>query len=326
MQLSDCASRRVGRVCVGVVVFWAVILGFVQVAKTATITLQRSNSPRSDEQIIACEIRLDGTIEENDSKKLSQKLRLFELTEQPTLCLNSSGGSYEEGLIIAELIVNRRLSTAVDADATCLSACVIVFLSGNVSNEDSSIRPSRRLHVAGKLGFKEPYDEGLSAVKQLIALHPELIRKELIVEMSEHVPDKTFFINTVGQAIEYSVNVFGVRGPQEFSEVSSEMLCDICDNANQGNGHCVKGSRKIDINLDPYMQLSDVTSSFLNYGPEGGQRCVIAMARSAQGMVVQIRGAGKDAAFQRVFFYPWSAPLISLPLDEARFQSPAASH
>jgi hypothetical protein len=85
----------------------------------------------------------------------------------------------------------------------------------------------------------------------------------------------------------------------------------------RGNGHCVKGSRQIDINLDPNMQLSDVTSSFLNYGPEGGQRCVIAMARSAQGMVVQIRGAGKDAAFQRIFFYPWSAPLISLPLDTA---------
>jgi hypothetical protein len=229
-------------------------------------------------------------------------------------------------LIIAEFIVNRHVSTAVDAVANCLSACVIVFLAGNVSNGKSSIRPARRLHAAGKLGFKEPYDEGLSAVKQLIASHPELIHKELIVEMSKHEPDKAFFINTVGKAIEYAVNVIGIREPQDFSEVSSEMLCDICNNANQGNGHYVKKSRQIDVNFDSYNQLSDVTSSFLNYGPEGGRRCVIAMARSGQGMVVQIREAGKDAAFQRIFFYPWSAPLISLPLDQTRFQSPAASH
>ena len=51
---------------------------------TATITLlQGSNSLRSDKQIITCDIQLDGMIEENDSKVLLQKLRLFELTEQP---------------------------------------------------------------------------------------------------------------------------------------------------------------------------------------------------------------------------------------------------
>lgn len=120
MQVQDDASRWVRRLFAGVVVFW-VVVGFVQIGKAATITLERS--PPSDQLNITCEIRLNGIIEAHDSTKLTQVLRLFELTEQPTLCLNSSGGSYEEGLLIAEVIVNRHLPTAVDADGNCLSAC-----------------------------------------------------------------------------------------------------------------------------------------------------------------------------------------------------------
>src|SRR5215469_2646528 len=86
-----------------------------------------------------------------------------------TLCLNSPGGSYDEALKISEFVLNRHLSTAVEADASCLSACVIIFLAGNTSSA-GLIVPARRLNVAGKVGFFAPYYEGLSAVERLMAL------------------------------------------------------------------------------------------------------------------------------------------------------------
>ena len=57
------------------------------------------------------------------------------------------------------------------------------------------------------------------------------------------------------------------------------------------------------------MNVSHITVSFLNYGPEtGGQRCMVAMARAlgdqVKGMVFQITGAGNQASFQSIFSIP----------------------
>jgi hypothetical protein len=141
-----------------------------------------------------------------------------------------------------------------------------------------------------------------------------------MVDMFKFGQGKTFFLDTVGKAISYSVNVTGIREPQDFGDVSLEMLCDVCDNANHQNGHCVRESMQRDLSFGSYMNVSHITVSFLNYGPEtGGQRCMVAMARASgdqvRGMVFQITGAGNQASFQSIFFYPWSTPLILLPRD-----------
>ena len=62
-----------------------------------------------------------------------------------------------------------------------------------------------------------------------------------------------------------------------------------------------------DLSFGSYMNVSHITVSFLNYGPEtGGQRCMVAMARASgdqvKGMVFQITGAGNQASFQSIFF------------------------
>ena len=314
------APQSVRKSLVSLMVFWVVIFGSVPIAKTATVELGRPASSSSSKNTIDCNIRLSGTIEVGDLQKTLRKMRLFESTEAPTLCLDSPGGSYDEALIIAEFILNRHLSTAVEADGSCLSACVIIFLAGNISSA-GLIVPARRLNVAGKVGFFAPYYDGLSAVGGLMALgsgtlHPQSFPKTLMVDMFKFGQGKSFFIDTVGKAISYSVN----GNPRNFGDVSLEMLCDVCDNANHENGHCVKESLQRDLSFGSYMNVSHITVSFLNYGPEtGGQRCMVAMARAlgdqVKGMVFQITGAGNQASFQSIFFYPWSTSLISLPRD-----------
>jgi hypothetical protein len=269
------AAQSVRKSFVSLMVFWVVIIGFVPIAKTATVELGRPASSSSSQQTIDCDIRLGGTIEADDLQELLRKIRLFESTELPTLCLDSPGGSYDEALKIAEFILNRHLPTAVEADGSCLSACVIIFLAGNTSSA-GLIVPARRLNVAGKVGFFAPYYDGLSAVGGLMALgsgtlHPQFFPKTLIVDMVKSRQGESFFIDTVGKAIKYSVNVTDVREPQDFGDVSLKMLCDVCDNANHENGHCVKESVQRDLSFGSYMNVSHITVSFLNYGPENGR-------------------------------------------------------
>jgi len=117
-------------------------------------------------------------------------------------------------------------------------------------------------------GFFAPYYEGLSAVERLMALgsgtlHPQFFPKTLMVDMFKFGQGKSFFIDTVGKAISYSVNVTGIREPQDFGDVSLEMLCDVCDNANHQNGQCVRESMQRDLSFGSYMNVSHVTVSFL---------------------------------------------------------------
>ena len=79
-----------------------------------------------------CAFSLDGPITDGDSDKLSAAIsqsRLDEFDERThSICLKSNGGSYVEGLKIAKLIYNRVLSTVIEYDSECYSACAIIFM------------------------------------------------------------------------------------------------------------------------------------------------------------------------------------------------------
>ena len=47
------------------------------------------------------------------------------------LCLNSRGGSYEEGLAIAKFLTESTVGTALTPNAVCASACALVFMAGS---------------------------------------------------------------------------------------------------------------------------------------------------------------------------------------------------
>src|SRR5436853_5617165 len=105
-----------------------------------------------------CAFSLDGPIVNGDSNKLRNAIsrsRIDRYDERTfSICLKSNGGSYAEGLKVAELVFSRGLSTVIEYGSECYSACAIIFMAGVMPEQ---IGPMRKLSVGGVLGFHAPY-------------------------------------------------------------------------------------------------------------------------------------------------------------------------
>ncbi len=120
---------------------------------------------------IKCSIRLTGDIGEGDAYRLKSAISKLKDQRSIGLCLNSEGGSYEEGLLIAEMLLGKTTSdkklddifptvyTLIEANKKCFSACAIIFMSGHlyITAEFLGYSPRRYLHAKGRLGFHSPY-------------------------------------------------------------------------------------------------------------------------------------------------------------------------
>ncbi len=73
------------------------------------------------------------------------------------MSLNSDGGSFPEGLMLARLFNKRLVTTLVKRDARCLSACALAFMGGATSGAHGSMLLSRAVEVGGRLGFHAPF-------------------------------------------------------------------------------------------------------------------------------------------------------------------------
>ena len=76
-----------------------------------------------------------------------------------SVCLNSSGGNYDEALkLITILMKGTNVATVIDRGAQCISTCAFLFIVGNTQkSEDGELGPDRTLDVRGTLGFHAPY-------------------------------------------------------------------------------------------------------------------------------------------------------------------------
>ena len=130
------------------------------VAVLSTTTTAKRDDP-------VCNVRLSGPIVPGDNKKLESALdtvsprgNASDIDHRTTLCLNSPGGSYSEGLQIANFLLERRFRTMIEPNAICYSACALIFMTGNWTFEGQYF-PDRILHVTGQLGFHAPYIKGI---------------------------------------------------------------------------------------------------------------------------------------------------------------------
>jgi hypothetical protein len=229
-----------------------------------------------------CNLSLKGPIEIGDLKKVSVGLReldrefrrqladasLAELWSRrnPSLCLDSAGGSYPEGLRIAELLIapgdhlRTGVGTSIDAGSQCLSACALIFMAGQVFDRGGERLPSRVLDVRGKLGFHAPHvpvtaiPEKQYDREEIVAVHMAAVRSlaqaiklfsftigeqsssmgrrpwvrpTLLAEMLGHASNEVFLIDTVGKAGRWDIDLGGVRYP---TSLDSNKLKTACSN------------------------------------------------------------------------------------------------
>lgn len=101
-----------------------------------------------------CNYRLTGQVAQGDSEKL--KAIHNSQDDFATLCLNSEGGSFTEGLELAEFIRTSRIKTYLEPDSKCYSACALAFMSGAHTVYEVGVFPERNMHHTANLRFHRP--------------------------------------------------------------------------------------------------------------------------------------------------------------------------
>lgn len=90
-------------------------------------------------------IYIQGDIMENDGEAFRETIKLH--PEASIVSIVSIGGMVDEGLLIAEEIYNRGMTTYIPKDGVCYSMCSFIFLSGK----------EKIMHLDQRLGFHPPY-------------------------------------------------------------------------------------------------------------------------------------------------------------------------
>jgi hypothetical protein len=232
---------------------------------------------------VGCNLRLIGEIQNGDLATLVRnRVRLQKLLNErfqsdsgslaelwasrsPVLCLNSNGGSYIEGLKIAEFLLSKsesddfQMTTYVEAGSNCFSACALIFLAGKRIDRGGERMPARYVHVGGRVGFHAPYldpskmddkqyakteisqsyrmaVDGINRAIELFNYRIEggtginedgkpWVSGSLFVEMLSRGPNELFLIDTVGKAGRWGIGLLGIRS-MRFPGNSLQKTCE----------------------------------------------------------------------------------------------------
>lgn len=128
-------------------------------ANAADIQIGTRNGP--------CAVSIAGSIEQGDFESFFAAAQSAGLlapslsgepanTPQEAVCLDSVGGSFLEGLSIAELVLEVGMATRIEKSSVCYSACSFIFMAGRLVGPEGG-ELSRTLVRGGRLGFHAPY-------------------------------------------------------------------------------------------------------------------------------------------------------------------------
>ena len=198
-----------------------------------------------------CHAVLSGIIVDGDAERIRTILpgaseTGFYVSVSPTLCLNSPGGSFAEGLEIARYLRETGVRTHVAAFDECLSACAIAFLGGTEKGfEDGLVTDQERsIHAMARLGFhgpslrvddgsfsravvEEAFEVAIQATAQIFSRLEELRLSNDFALNFIDVPQNAFLeINTPERVQALGVGVVGLAPlPQQLSNERLEQIC-----------------------------------------------------------------------------------------------------
>ena len=180
-------------------------------------------------------IQLTGTIEQGDYQKLADALGDREGGKgfPIVLSLDSKGGSFEEALRIANLLLARYVTTTIQDNHECLSACAIIFMAGTYL---TTIGPQigRTMAANATLGSPNGAEKvDPPALAGLLALartrdyqwDHTLMKLSLVHEMIAASARGFYFIDTVRQAAEFEIGIDQVAGPPSMSMAQAKNGC-----------------------------------------------------------------------------------------------------
>ena len=191
-----------------------------------------------------CEIRLDGNIQRGDLAKLKSQLQPTGLgpgKAGPTMCLNSSGGDFTEGLKLAEFVSGGIATTIQAAHHASPPVDGFSWLARTLTREDPEC--SRWMDARATLSFHAPFIDptslaaigsqaGSVTAKAIIEAYSQavselgrgllqlaqqhasttgdiLVPPTLLAEALVRVGDKKLLVDTTGAVIRWSIGVGG---------------------------------------------------------------------------------------------------------------------
>lgn len=195
-------------------------------------------------------ITLQGEIREGDLERLQALIAEHGLgsVRNRRLRLDSPGGSYAEGLRIADF-VHRFMPTYLGPGDECFSSCALIFMSGASPEGDGYFERDRLMHPQASLGFHAPFAFGTGqpvdpAVAALIASEAErgahlaaskLVRMSvdgrmppsLVEELLQVDSAQLLLVDTVDRAARWDIRLEHAR---VFGELDHDRAATFCDN------------------------------------------------------------------------------------------------
>jgi len=242
--------------------------------------IRKSNDPR-------CSFTLSGDIVKGDAKKiggLSSKLG-------DTLCLDSQGGSFIEGLDIAYSLSFSGIYTALLPGAECYSACAFAFMGGG-EMEETAFFPHRKMSTKARLGFhapyilpkdnvytpenvKEAYSLGLDAVSRMMELGNGAIPSDIIIRLLRSGPSELFLIDN--PALAKSLHITISDAPR--ATWDEQAACNAC--GNEYSDGPVKCTRPKITELPNDTRQFD----FEGFGAEASYYCSVRVTKTKTGAI-----------------------------------------
>lgn len=211
----------------------------------------------------ACVLKFEGAVAAGDAQALQQAIETFEteitqanqfyyMADYPydSVCLNSEGGNFAEGVKMAQVLNRAGYGTLVEAGDVCMSACAVAFMGGSYHSEsDRGTQPKRALHPTARLGFHAPslnvpksqyseaivadaYAAALGSIAELQEVADEIrFPRSLLVDMLGTPPADMMFVETVGQATRWRMIVTDV---QPVTDVQAAHMENACENIDAG--------------------------------------------------------------------------------------------
>lgn len=208
-----------------------------------------------------CAIALSGEITAGDAERFTELADRAGLTRpiesgepnntsDTALCLDSAGGSYQEGQKLARFVHQHGIATRILADAECYATCAFVFMAGRYLGGEMD-GPRRILTVGGRLGFQAPVlsispqasfsgvdisvvaNRSMQVVADLIAFgsyksifeYRPMYAMSLLEQILRTGPDELVMVETVEHVGRWNIELDGHKERQRLSEPQLIQAC-----------------------------------------------------------------------------------------------------
>ncbi|SMX36728.1 hypothetical protein [Maliponia aquimaris] len=289
-----------------------------------------------------CALRLSGRIGAGDAERLREVLeRLFPLDHDelnPALCLDSPGGSLDEGVKIAEVLAAHFTATVVPEGAECLSACAVAFMGGTFGWYEY-IFNMRLIHPGARLGFHAPaleipegaydaatvtraFDVAVDAIARIagdldhtyLTSNINRFPRSLLAQMLVHRGEDYLAVDTIEKAAAWDIWVITTRRP----EVTDETLVRIC----KGGMRWLADDPKLGFDVDDWEldgrwgEVRAVTEGWdVTYGDLFTITCDV---RRLEGGALSMRLKLEDTDLGQMVLRPWMAFPADMPVSALR--------